>query len=435
MPITLSERATTKMADWCLFADAGRPAREATCRGSPPLVWVWLKSRFCGRWRGAIPTVSLVFSIALKMLFGDRTKYLTLVLSLAFATLLMNQQGAIFLGLLTQATGILQNVHQPDLWVVDPGTQWVAEYRALSDRKLNRVRSVAGVEWAEPIFNSFAVCELPDNTFKRCQIIGIPRSTLVGRPPEMVEGNIDDLRAPDAIIIEASSRIKLGNVNIGDTLKINDKRAVVVGFCKARLGFESNAILYSTFDNAVAFSPVGREKISYILVKARADADIGELQASINTLGDVEALTHTEFRDRSIAFIVVATGIGVNFGITIALGFVVGLLLSASVFYQFTIENLRHFAVLKAMGARAFTLVWIVVLQATVVGVVGYGIGVGAAGAFTIVAAKLESELTAYLPWQLLLGSFVATLLTIMLGSLLSVRRVVTVQPGVVFGG
>jgi putative ABC transport system permease protein len=123
----------------------------------------------------------------------------------------------------------------------------------------------------------------------------------------------------------------------------------------------------------------------------------------------------------------------VNFGITIALGFVVGLLLSASVFYQFTVENIRHFAVLKAMGARSSTLIALVCTQALCVGVVGYGIGVGLAGAFTIAASKIQSELAAHYPWQLMIGSFGATLLTILLGSLLSIRRVLTVQPGVVF--
>lgn len=371
--------------------------------------------------------------IALKMLFGDRTKYLTLVLSLAFATLLINQQGAIFLGLLNQATGILQNVHQGDLWVTDPQTQWVAEYRALPDRKLDRVRSVAGVEWAEPLFNNWAVCELKNNSFKRCQIIGVARSTMVGRPPEMIEGRIEDLRAPDAILVEQNSREKLGGVSIGDALKINDRRAVVVGICKARQGFESNAIIYTTFDNAIRFTPTGREKISYVIVKVRAGEDVARVQRDINALGDVIALRHDEFRSRSITFIIAYTGIGVNFGITIALGFVVGLLLSASVFYQFTVENIKHFAVLKAMGARAGTLVWLVFVQAVTVGVVGYGIGVGLAGTFTLIAGKVQSELAAYYPWQLMIGSFGATLLTILLGSLLSIRRVVSVQPGVVF--
>ena len=91
--------------------------------------------------------------------------------------------------------------------------------------------------------------------------------------------------------------------------------------------------------------------------------------------------------------------------------------------------------VLKALGARTRTLVAMVLVQALIVGVIGFGIGAGAAGAFTITTRKLESELSAYLPWQLLLGSFGATLLTIGLGSLLSIRRVIKVPPGLVFGG
>ncbi len=367
------------------------------------------------------------------MLVGDRTKYVTLVLGLAFAALLMNQQGAIFLGLLFQATGPLQNVKQPDLWVMDPGTKWVAEYRSISDQKLDRVRSVPGVEWAEPFFTNWAVTELSNGNFKKVQILGIPRNTLVGRPVEMVEGNIEDLRRPDAIVVERGSAALMNNAKVGDELKINDRRAVVVGICKAKKGFESNGIIYTTFDNAIKFTPVGRERISYILVKAKPQADVRQVQQAIDGLGDVVALTPDEFRLKTIDFIVIATGIGVNFGITIALGFVVGLLLSASIFYQFTLENLRYFAVLKAMGTGSATLVGMILLQAFVVGTVGYGIGAGAAGAFTLATRAFESELSAYFPWQLLVGSFFATLGTIGLGSLLSIRRVLGVSPGVVF--
>lgn len=369
----------------------------------------------------------------MQMLFGDRTKYMTLVLSLAFATMLMNQQGAIFLGLLRQATGPLQNVGQADLWIVDPSTEWIAEYRPLSDTKLQRVRSVEGVAWAEPFFSNYAITELNNGTFKRVQIIGISRTTLAGRPPEMIEGRIEDLWTPDAIIVEQKSRVKLGNVNIGDVIKINDKRAVVVGFCKARQGFESNAIIYTTYDNATRFTPVGRKAISYILVRAKEGVGLDVLKQRINVLGDVAAWTTDEFRVNTMRFITIATGIGFNFGITIALGFVVGLLLSASVFYQFTLENLRQFATLKALGASAWLLSCMVLLQAVVVGFIGYGMGVGMAGAFTLVTKYSESELAAILPWELLVISLVAMLLTVMLGSVLSLRRVITVSPGAVF--
>jgi putative ABC transport system permease protein len=374
-----------------------------------------------------------VIHVALRMLFGDRTKYLTLVLGLAFASLLMNQQGAIFMGLLFQATGPLQNVHGVDLWVVDPGIKWVLEYRSLSDQKLARVRSVPGVEWAEPFFNGWAVTELQNGDFKKVQIIGVPRTTLAGRPADILEGRADDLRIPDAIIVEQRTAAAMGGVRVGDTLKINDRRALVVGLCKAKRGFESNGIVYTTFDNAVRYSPVGRKAISYFLVKVKPDHDAAAVQAAINRLGDLSALSTAEFRARTIAFIIVATGIGVNFAITIALGFVVGLLLSASIFYQFTLENLRYFAVLKAMGAPARALVGMILLQALVVGCIGYGIGAGAAGAFALVNRRVEGDLATFFPWQLLVGSFVLTLATIGLASLLSIRRVLRVSPGAVF--
>ncbi len=370
--------------------------------------------------------------IAARMLFGDRAKYLTLVSALAFAALLMNQQGAIFLGLLFQATGPLQNVHQGDLWVMDKNVEWVIDYRPLSDQKLGRVRSVPGVEWAEPFFNGWATIEMGD-TFRRVQMIGVSRTTLVGRPARITEGRIEDLWLPDAILVEEGSRTKLGNPSIGSVLRVNDRRAVVVGFCRAKRGFESNAIVYTTFENVQRFTPLGRERISYILVKVRPDAALEDVQADIRALGEIDAFTAAQFRARTIRFIVGATGIGINFSITIALGFLVGLFLSAAVFYQFTLENLRTFAVLKALGARSPTLLRMVLLQAIIVGVVGFGIGVGAAGVFTIASNKAQSDLSSYFPWQLMAGSFVLTLVTIMLGSVLSIRRVVRVSPATVF--
>lgn len=371
---------------------------------------------------------------AIKMLFGDRAKYLTLITGLAFATLLINQQASFFLGLLVRATGPLQNVGQPDLWVMDPHTRWSAEYRALDDRTLARVRGVPGVKWAEPFFTSFANIEMDSGAFQRCQIIGIPRNSLIGRPPVMVEGSLDDLRSPDAVLVEDSSRQKLGNPMVGDTLKLNDRRAVIVGFCRAKKGFESNAVLYTTFDNATAFTPTGREKISFILVKAQDGTSVADLRQSINQLSDVIALTGDQFVERTITWVLNETGIGINFGITIFLGFAVGVALSAAIFYQFTIENLRYFAVLKALGAGAGTLTSMVIAQALLAAVIGYGIGIGITAWISIIIRRQQNtELDSVLPWQLLAASAVAMLVCVLIASVFGLRRVLTVSPSRVF--
>lgn len=371
--------------------------------------------------------------IALSMLFGDRAKFVTLVVGLSFAVLLIAQQGAIFLGLVLRSTGALQNTVQPDLWVADPNIAWVSEIRPLSERDLLRVRSVAGVAWAQPYFSARALVELPDGTYKTAQIIGLDRSTLVGQPPMMVEGSLDALRAPDAVVIEESSRDKLANVNIGDTLRLNDQRAVVVGFCRAKTGFDSNALIYTTIDNALEFVPVGREAISFYLVKVQPGVDRDAVARAIEDRTGLGAFTLEQLRGRSVNFVLTETGIGINFGITVFLGFLVGLAIVGSVLYQFTLENLPRFAVLKAMGTSNLTLIRMVLLQSLIVGVIGYGIGVGGAAVFSLMGRKPGAELAVYFPWQLMVVSLGAMLFCVMLGSFLSLKRVITLEPAVVF--
>jgi putative ABC transport system permease protein len=371
--------------------------------------------------------------IAIRMLLGDKSKYLSLVFGLAFAVLLITQQGSIFLGLMLRATGPLQNISQPDLWVTDPYVKWISETRALSDEDLNRVRSVPGVAWAEPFFTLRANAELPDGNFRNVNIVGISRTTMVGRPPEILVGRLEDLKIPDAILVEQTAREKLGGVNMGDTLKLNDRRAVVVGFVRAKSGFDSPAIIYTTYENAITYVPLGRNKLSYILVGTRPEADPGQVQAAIDRLPDLAAFTPDQMRLKTVRFIMSETGIGINFGITVFLGFIVGLVVSAAIFYQFTLDNIRNFAVFKAMGARRHTLVAMILLQALTVGLVGFGIGVGGAGLFSLAGRKPGAELATYFPWPLMIGALVSMLLCISLGSLLSLQRVLRLEPAVVF--
>lgn len=376
---------------------------------------------------------SLMRSVALKMLFGDRAKYLSLVLGLSFAVLLIAQQLAIFLGLMIQATGPLQNTAEPDLWVSDSKLKWVSETRNLSDTDLNRVRSVAGVAWAEPFFNTRAAADLPDGDFRFVNVVGIPRSTMVGRPPEVTQGRLEDLRLPDAILVEESARSRLGNPQIGDTLRLNDRRAVVVGFCRAKFGWDSPALIYTTYENAITYTPLGRDRISYVLVGVQPGIDVREVQGRINALPDLQAMTPGELRWRSGMYLAAETGIGVNFGITVTLGLVVGLVISAAIFYQFTLENIRYFAVLKAMGLSRMRIAGMVLLQAFVVAMVGWGIGCGVAAWFSYSTRRPGTELAAFMPWQIMLIALVGVFVCILAGSALSLRRVLTLDPAVVF--
>jgi putative ABC transport system permease protein len=78
-------------------------------------------------------------------------------------------------------------------------------------------------------------------------------------------------------------------------------------------------------------------------------------------------------------------------------------------------------------------LIGMILVQAAWAGLVGFGIGVGAAGAFALVGRKPGAELATFFPWQLLILSLVTTLICVSAGSILSLRRVLKLEPGVVF--
>lgn len=374
-----------------------------------------------------------MLGVSLKMLFGDKAKFLSLVIGLAFAVLLIAQQGAFFLGLMQMATGPLQNVVQPDIWVCNPNTQYIFEVRPLNEKSLPQVRSVPGVAWAEPFLSSRVQLEMADGKFKAVQMIGIDRNTLIGQPWGMLEGSIDDLRAPDAVLVEDSSRAKLGGAKVGDTLKLNDRRAVIVGVCRAKLGWESNALVYTTYDNALSFAPVGRDRLPFILVKAKEGERVEDVAKRIAAMTGLGAFPSGVMAWNTIDFILRETGIGMNFGFTVLLGFIVGLVVVGAIFHQFVLENIRNFAVFKAMGASSWRLISMVLLQALVVGGMGFGIGVGLTGAFALSTRKPGSPLQAHFPWQLLVVSLLAMLVCVGIGSLLSLRRVLRLEPAVVF--
>jgi putative ABC transport system permease protein len=178
---------------------------------------------------------------------------------------------------------------------------------------------------------------------------------------------------------------------------------------------------------------VGRERnlLSYVLVKA--DAPVTEVAARIQARTGLAATTTEGFSWQTIAFYLANTGIPVNFGITIALAFPVGAVVAGQTFYLFTLENLKHYGALKAIGVTDGRLIGMILLQALVVGSVGYALGLGIAAAlFTLHHLPTRGIV---LLWQAVLGTGVTVLAIIALTSLLSLRRVLVLEPAVVFRG
>jgi len=140
--------------------------------------------------------------IAIRMLMGDRSKYLGIIMGLTFASLIMTQQPAIFVGLMTRSFSFISDVGLPDIWVMDPKVQFVDDVKPLQDTELYRVRGVSGVDWAMPLYKGLIKARLTNGNFQTCNVIGLDDATLIGGPPEMLEGRLEDLRRADSVIFD-----------------------------------------------------------------------------------------------------------------------------------------------------------------------------------------------------------------------------------------
>lgn len=384
-------------------------------------------------------------AIALKMLTGDRAKYVGIIMGLTFASLLITQQLAIFVGLMTRTYGFISDAGLADIWVMDAKVQFIDDIKPLQDTQLLRVRSVPGVQWAVPLYKGLLKARLDDGTFQTVNVIGLDDATLIGGPATMAAGRLVDLRRSDSVIVDAvGAATKLARspptpgappmpLQIGDVIELNDHRATVVGLANVSRTFQSQPVVYTTYARATTFAPRERKLLSFVLVKAQPGEDLGALSQRISRTTGLAAYTRVQFSRLTVDYFLENTGIPVNFGITVALGFIVGTAIAGQTFYNFTLENLRHFGTLKAMGAPNGQLLRMILLQALVVGSLGYGLGVGAASAFGSLLGN--TELAFKLPWQLLGISAMAITVICMLAAMVSLRKVIRLEPAVVFRG
>ncbi len=369
------------------------------------------------------------------MLIGNRVKYLGIVFGVVFAALLIAQQASIFCGLMSLTISQIRDVQGPGIWVMDKNVQFVDDVKPLADTELFRVKGVPGVEWAVPFYKGIARARLEEGNYEQMILLGLDDATLVGAPAGIFMGSIADLRKPDAVILDDAGyrRIWPGEpFRLGRVFEMNDRRAVVVGLTKASRTFQSFPIVYTRYSLAVAFAPPERKVLSFVLAEAAPGTVPEDVCRRIEAQTGLQALTRSQFLWKTIRYYLAKTGIPVNFAVTVLLGFLVGTAIAGQTFYLFTVENIRQFGALKAMGTSNWTILAMVLFQAVQVGVIGYGVGVGLAAAFGWVTGR-STRLSFFMPWQILAITAVAVFVIVLLASLLSIRKVLVVDPAIVF--
>lgn len=377
--------------------------------------------------------------LALKILFGDRAKILGLVFGVAFATLLVTQQAAMFVGLMTRSQNVIAEAQEADIWVMEPSVEYLDLVRPMRDGELFKVRGVPGVAWAAPFFKGTAPVKTPEGRTKNALILGVEDTTLIGATQRFLIGSITDLQRPDAIAIDRVGFVQLWPgeaLAVGKTLELNDRRAVVAGITDAAPAFSAQVIIYARYTQALSYLPTGRNQLSFILAKAEEGVAPVHAALAIADRTGLKAYSSKEFSRRTIQYYLRNTGIPMSFATTILLGILVGGAIVGLTFNMFVSDNLPQYAMLKVVGVTDARLAGLVLLQATVVGLIGYAIGTGLAAAFFEFACTPTSALRGFvLPWWIAAGVAGAMSLLIFFSTIVSLRRVFVVEPATIFRG
>jgi len=375
-----------------------------------------------------------ILRIAYKLLVNDKGKFAALLMGLTFSVFLMIQMTSMFAGLMKKASATVTNTGAK-MWVLDPAVTNVQSAIPLPDYLLDAVRSIEGVKYAVPLYSGGALVRLKDGTYQPVTVLGLDDTSLYGRP-QLLEGKIEDIYAENGfVVVKDEEYSKLENPRMGTEFELNDNRGVIVGTAKVPAsGLFGIPTLYTTFNRAVQYIPSMRYTISFILVEPQSMADVGRIQQAVARLG-YDALTERGLIDRITDWYIYHTGLGTNLLLMTAIAFLVGLSISGQTFYTFVLENIDKFGALKAIGAKGRELVAMIFFQATLTGIIGYGLGVGLCALLIALARLRLPDYASIITYGNLIFAFAMVLVISAFSGYIAVRKVLRIDPYDIFRG
>jgi putative ABC transport system permease protein len=371
--------------------------------------------------------------LARRNLFHDRVRFAVTLTGIVFALVLIMVQFGLFLGFTTTTSNNIDH-SKADLWIVFHGVGYFDTGRLFSERKFYQVLGTPGVAAAEKYMQAFARWKRPDGRVENIQIIGVRPGSSMGQPWNVVEGSVDSLKQEDSVLVDDLYKEKLGVSRIGDRVEIGDHRARVAGFTHGIRSFTTSPFVYATFKQSLDYTnPVSSEdSVGYILVKAAPGVKPAELQKRLSEkLSDVDVYTTAQFSRRTQFYWMFTTGAGLAVLTAALMGLVVGVAVVAQTIYAATVDHIREYGTLKAMGATNGYLYAVLVEQAVWSAALGYALAMIVA--HFIVNASERGGAVILMPLEMKIGMLVLAILMCVAAAMVSINKVTELDPAMVF--
>jgi len=377
-----------------------------------------------------------MWTLARKLLLHDRLRFAVAIAGVSVAVMLVLVQVGLYFGFMDTASSII-DASDADLWIGKAGNESFEFASPMDERAFYKVASVPGVERADRVLMNFAQLKLPDGGYLGVQIVGVettPDRPAMLAPWHVVAGDPRRLIEPGAISIDRSEYAKLKFDRVGHETEIAGVRAEVVAVTSGIRSFTTSPIVFADLRTARSYLPgLGADAVTYVLVRVAPGASVADVQAKINALPHLAAYRTAQMSARTRAYWSKRTGVGAGFFTTAVLGILVGFVVVGQILYSGTLQYLREYGTLKAMGAKNSAVVKVILAQAMISAALGFVIG--GVLAFGMRAAMSAANLTVALFPSLFAATLVVTIAMCSLAALLSIVKVLRLDPASVFKG
>jgi putative ABC transport system permease protein len=394
--------------------------------------------------------------VAVKMLLGDRAKYVGLLFGITFTSFLVTFAGSYFCGFMTRGFALIAENPGADVWVMDPAVESTEQTTNIPDSALDRVRSVDGVRTAVPLGLATADARFANGRFQSFQLICVDDATLFGVPSLKDNVPATVLRAPDAAIVDPGGTdgkletpvskadqwpygqphldAATRELQAGDELLVNDHRVVIQGRSLALPRYPPRPLMYTTLSNARRVLLSERHLLTFVLASAAPGVSPRDLARRIQVQTGLKARSSDDFKaDTVYWFLINSEDVG-DMASMISIAMFVGFGVTGVMLYMFTADSLKQYAVLKTMGASSKLLITMIFVQSGLCALLGTGLGLGlcaVVGQLAIVEFDYPFRMMWFTP---VLGGVMVMLVSVV-AALISVRPVLKLEPGIVFAG
>ena len=389
-----------------------------------------------------------MFRVSKEMLMHDKTKYIGLFIGIGFTAFLVTFSMSFLAGFMSRGFALVSENPSATVWVMDNAVSSPEATINMSDASLGLVRGVKGVEYASALYIGDVTARFANGNFQKFQVIGVDDATLSGAPK-----SASSLRLPDSVIVDSGGtsdklqtplfkkdmwshdgshlNVATRKLHYGDKLLVNDKRVIVADVSHTIARFPPRPLLYTSQSNFKRLIQAEKRYVTFIMVHSAKGISSEQLSLDISAQTGLKAITSQRFKKEAILWYMINSedvGDMVNM---VVLAMLVGFGVTGVMLYMFTYENIKQYAVLKAMGASTKQLSNMVFTQAFIGVVIGSGIGIAVAA--LIGQAIAGTDFPFRMMWFAPLFGFLGVLIVSITAAFISLRPILKMEPAMVF--